>query len=99
MPARKKSAIVQQKIRMHEPLRADIERAAKRNGVSMNGEMVKRLEMSFLEADHKAERKLLMDMVETLRAQIDLLRQDLAGTRPLEFTGLLADVDPKEKEK
>ena len=45
--ARKNTANVDIKIRMKEPLRADIERAAKRRGVSMNAEMNDRLASSF----------------------------------------------------
>lgn len=46
-PRRKQSATVDIKIRMKEPLRAEIERAAKRRGVSMNTEMVDRLEQAY----------------------------------------------------
>lgn len=35
------------KIRMTEPLRADIERAARRQGRSMNAEMIDRLQRTF----------------------------------------------------
>ena len=44
---RKQSATVDIKIRMKEPLRAEVERAAKQRDVSMNAEMVDRLEQSF----------------------------------------------------
>jgi hypothetical protein len=47
MAKRKESATVDIKIRMKEPLRAEIEKAATRRGVSMNAEMVDRLERSF----------------------------------------------------
>ena len=42
--ARAKSATINLKVRMKEPLRARIERIAKQNGVSMNAEAVRRLE-------------------------------------------------------
>lgn len=42
-----RSKIVDIKIRLREPLRAKIEAAAKRNVVSMNAEMVRRLEHTF----------------------------------------------------
>src|SRR5437763_528741 len=45
--ARETSAAVDIKIRMKEPLRADIERAATEKGISMNAEMVERLSRSF----------------------------------------------------
>jgi hypothetical protein len=47
MKARKASATVDIKIRMKEPLRRDIERAAKGRQISMNAEMVDRLSRGF----------------------------------------------------
>ena len=48
---RKRSATVDLKVRMKEPLRARLEKAAKENGVSMNVEAVGRLEQSFQRTD------------------------------------------------
>ena len=45
--ARDMSAMVDIKIRMREPLRAEIEQSASSRGVSMNTEMVDRLAASF----------------------------------------------------
>jgi hypothetical protein len=45
---RDQKAIVDIKIRMREPLRVQIEKAAAVRGVSMNAEMINRLERSFL---------------------------------------------------
>src|SRR3954447_24995225 len=45
--ARNETATVDIKIRMREPLRAEIEKAAADRGVSMNAEMVERLSESF----------------------------------------------------
>jgi Arc-like DNA binding domain len=45
--ARKPTDIVQYKLRIRESLRRYIEEAAKKNGVSANQEMVRRLESSF----------------------------------------------------
>jgi hypothetical protein len=45
--ARSESATVDIKIRMKEPLRADIEDSANRRGISMNAEMVDRLTQSY----------------------------------------------------
>ena len=44
---RKKSDTVQLKVRMKEPLRARLEKAAKSKGLSLNAEAVARLEQSF----------------------------------------------------
>ncbi len=49
--ARPKSATIDLKVRMKEPLRARIEKAAKDRGVSLNAEIVDRVEKSFLKAD------------------------------------------------
>ena len=46
---RKKTDIVQLKVRLREPLRVQIEKAARRTGISMNAEIVGRLERSFVE--------------------------------------------------
>lgn len=51
MDEREKSATVDLKVRMKEPLRARIEAAAKERGVSMNAEAVDRLERSFATDD------------------------------------------------
>jgi len=51
MARRGKAAIVDIKIRMREPLRAKVEAAAKENSVSMNAEMVSRLERTFQRQD------------------------------------------------
>ncbi len=56
MVERKKSDTVQLKLRMKEPLRADIEKSAIDCGVSMNTEMVGRLKNSFKdEQDNRIE--------------------------------------------
>ncbi len=46
MVRRSKAATVDLRLRLKEPLRAAIERAARENGVSMNSEMVRHLERS-----------------------------------------------------
>ena len=52
---RKQSATVDLKVRMKEPLRSALERAAKQRGVSMNAEAVDRLEKSFAEQGYIVE--------------------------------------------
>src|SRR5262245_37131858 len=51
MVARHRTAVVQLKTRMREPLRARLEAGAKRRGVSLNTEIVERLEQSFTKED------------------------------------------------
>jgi hypothetical protein len=48
---RLENALVQLKARMHEPLRARLEESAKRRGVSLNSELVDRVEASFTRED------------------------------------------------
>ena len=55
MAERSRSNTVQLKARMKEPLRAKLEAAAEANGVSLNAEMVHRLELSFAEEKSQAE--------------------------------------------
>ena len=54
MPPRSQKAKIDLKVRMREPLRAKIERAAKSRGVSLNAEAVERLELSFADNDARA---------------------------------------------
>lgn len=51
MVRRRQTAKADLKIRLKEPMRARIERAASKRGVSMNAEMVDRLERSFGQDD------------------------------------------------
>ncbi len=52
---RKKSATIDLKVRMKEPLRRRIEKSAKGRGVSLNAEAVARLEQSFQKGDFTIE--------------------------------------------
>jgi hypothetical protein len=49
--SRRQDAVVQLKARMREPIRAQLEGSAKRRGVSLNTELVDRLEQSFARED------------------------------------------------
>lgn len=49
---RKQSQTVQLKLRMKEPLRAAVEKSAKKRGVSLNTELVDRIERSFEQDRH-----------------------------------------------
>ncbi|HEX3860462.1 MAG TPA: Arc family DNA-binding protein [Stellaceae bacterium] len=60
---REASATVDIKIRMKEPLRAQIEIAAKSLGTSMNAEMVDRLEQSFPELTYPPEIAALAELI------------------------------------
>jgi hypothetical protein len=51
MPERESTAKAQLKLRLREPLRARLEAEAKRNGYSLNTEIVRRLEASIRDED------------------------------------------------
>ncbi len=64
MNPRKESATVQLKVRLKEPLRARIEKAARKRKRPMNTEIVDRLEMSFSEEEKvQLTHQLVMDGV------------------------------------
>ena len=64
MNPRKQSAAVQLKVRLKEPLRARIEKAARKQQHPMNTEIVNRLEMSFSkEEERQLSYQLVMDGV------------------------------------
>ncbi len=65
MAMRPKSATVQLKVRLKEPLRARIEVAAKGNGVSMNAEIGDRLRGSFDREDLLATVRRVMSETRT----------------------------------
>jgi Arc-like DNA binding domain len=48
---RSRDAVIQLKARMHEPLRARLEKLAKQRGVSLNTELVDRIKESFAKED------------------------------------------------
>jgi hypothetical protein len=79
---------VQLKVRMGEPLRVALERAARQRGVSMNAEAVRRLEQSF-ETSREAD---LDSISRLLSMQIDLYTQVMDNAiRKLESAGISAD--------
>ena len=65
MPDRNTTAIVQLKVRMREPLRAQLEQAAKGTGHSMNAEMVERFEHSF-DLEDRLGGPGMVDLMETI---------------------------------
>ena len=64
MAARKPTAIVGLKVRLREPLRKKLELAAAKRGVSLNAELVARLEESFLGEG-------LLERMDKVTAQLD----------------------------
>jgi hypothetical protein len=64
MAERKPTAIVGLKVRLREPLRKKLEVAAKKKGVSLNAELVARLEESFLGEG-------LMDRIDKILASLN----------------------------
>src|SRR5436305_1158648 len=80
--AREASATVDIKIRMKEPLRADIERAATGKGISMNAEMVERLSRSF-EHERMLDQALEWAYGRKLFALLSLLGRVAVDTGPI----------------
>jgi hypothetical protein len=73
MPKRSLDAKADIKIRLTEGLRRNIEKAASQNGVSMNAEMIHRLDQSF---EFDAMRKELQRLTTTREGLTDLLRKN-----------------------
>ena len=65
MAQRKKTATVQLKVRMKEPLRGQLEKAAKDRGVSLNAEIGKRLEQSF-DIENRFGGPQLLELIEMI---------------------------------
>ena len=73
---RKPSAILQYKLRIRESLRRRIEKAAEKNGVSANSEMVSRLERSF-DQERAIEIDSVAHHIEAAWARLDQIFHDL----------------------
>ena len=86
MAARKPTAIVGLKVRLREPLRKKLEVAAKKKGVSLNAELVARLEKSFLSEGLQDRMEKGLASFDKQLAQLDdlvalaKLRQDQIAT-------------------
>ena len=66
MVKREKDQIIQFKLRIRESLRANLEKAARRSGISINSEIERRLEASFSQIVEPYVRALIN---EVLKAQ------------------------------
>jgi hypothetical protein len=89
---RKQSATVDLKVRMKEPLRATLERSAKKRAVSLNAEAVDRLERSFL-LDQILGDEIFADMLGRLVGITNLIKtraQRESLDRLVEFRAELA---------
>ena len=81
--ARPKSATVDLKVRMKEPLRAKIEAAAKDHGVSLNAETVGRLGRSFLDEEARDREwggKKLHGLFRMMAGALEVIEQDRGKT-------------------
>ena len=85
MAARKQTAIVGLKVRLREPLRKKLEVAAKKKGVSLNAELVSRLEESFLVETLTERMDQIFAGLDKRIAQLDDLVY-LAGSREEDLT-------------
>jgi hypothetical protein len=71
MATRKQTAIVGLKVRLREPLRKKLEMAAKKRGVSLNAELVARLEESFLGEGFEERMNKILSEFDKRIAQLD----------------------------
>jgi len=83
--ARKPTDTVHLKLRFSEALRRRIESEAARNGHSMNAEIIRCVEESYRQADHRAD----------LRQQTDLAVQNATTAMVTKFEDWLAQVRKK----
>ena len=65
---RSRDAVIQLKARMHEPLRARLEKLAKQRGVSLNTELVDRIKESFAKEDSVGGPRRLQTIVRLITA-------------------------------
>jgi Arc-like DNA binding dprotein len=89
MAVHESSAMVQLKFRVREGLRAKLEEAARQRGVSLNAEIVHRLEQSFRVGQIEQERDAALNRMHELIDVVVRLSRSLpsAETRP-EKTGI-----------
>lgn len=80
MVARKKTDVVQlSKIRMKEALRARLARDAERNGTTLNGEIVDRLEQSYANETQAMRDSAIIDMLVRHNDVSSALLRDIAS--------------------
>jgi hypothetical protein len=80
MVARKKTDVVQlSKIRMKEALRARLARDAERNGTTLNGEIVDRLEQSYANEAQAMRDSAILDMLVRHNDVSSKLLRDIAS--------------------
>jgi hypothetical protein len=80
MISRRKTEIVQVNLRLREEFRQRLVGCAQRHGLSLNQEMVRRLEQSF---EHEERQDLKADLKATIREEMGPMMKRLAGIEPL----------------
>ena len=81
MAKRKPTDKVQLPVRMQEMVRADLERSAETNGVSLNAEVVARLQASLLGDEQEKNFNSLRETLEILKSMLELQQKELAELR------------------
>ncbi len=81
MAKRKPTDKVQLPVRMLEMLRADLEKSAKVNGVSLNAEVVARLQHSLLEDEAQRNHEALRDLLNSLKEMLINQQRELVELR------------------
>jgi hypothetical protein len=85
MAKREKDATVQVGLRVRESLRSKIEKAARKSGISMNAEIVRRLEQSFAPSVEEELRNAIRAIVIIWDAYDKLLGTEPTGEDKLEI--------------
>jgi hypothetical protein len=109
MAARQQSDIVQIKLRLKEQLRARIEENAQIRGVSINSEIVNRLERSLIEQDVLYENSYTRKLLQTLAGAISIIEHqtgkrwiddaDTFSKALLSIYGILGQIGPISHEE
>jgi hypothetical protein len=88
---RKASDTIQlSKIRMREDLRRRLAKDAERKGVTLNGEIVERLDRSYRDEDRSGELQQLEDRIGKMQQTLDKIAGKIFVKGPLGQTGQIA---------
>jgi hypothetical protein len=81
-------------VRMPQPLKAALEEAAKRAGVSMNAELIQRLERSFERLNSPDYAKLSTEILKAMRVVAELNESDRAQEINSHLITMLEEIFP-----
>jgi hypothetical protein len=88
---RKPAETVQVNLRMKEVMRRRLDQAAKKHGVSLNAEMMRRLEESFTQEEQRS--------LKEVTKRLELVAESLVSSAPKIGAPTLTQTRPKEEQK